>query len=205
MPEHSIDNRSLIPVRLIPFVTGWKLSPDVVVKMLVKSDKWNRAYISSFHRDADNTYKPMLPKEWDVFNDDLEILSDTLHAGDEVEGKSYPIWRKRSIEVIPERTFVWLDDLSTAYQKVNSQTIFTDERPGDRELNLQPYMIPEMRKLVFEGFDNKSKAHDYVNYTPQQNQTQDISISFNELHHRVVYIRFIGTHTQYDKIDVQTI
>ena len=55
MPELSIDNRTLIPVRLIPFVTGWKLSPDVVVKMLAKSDKWNRVFIPSFHLSPDNT------------------------------------------------------------------------------------------------------------------------------------------------------
>jgi hypothetical protein len=98
MTELSIDNRTIIPVRLIPFVTRWKLSPDVVVKMLAKSDKWNRVYIPSFHLSADNTYHPMQPKEWDVFDDDLKILSDTLHAGDKVEGESYPTWRKHSIK-----------------------------------------------------------------------------------------------------------
>ncbi len=115
MPELSIDNRTLIPVRLIPFVTGWKLSPDVVVKMLAKSDKWNRVYIPSFHLGSDNSYQPMLPKEWDAFDDDMKILSDTLHANDSVEGESYPVWRKRSIEVIPESTFVWLDDSSSSW------------------------------------------------------------------------------------------
>jgi len=192
MPELSIDNRTLIPVRLIPFVTGWKFHPDLLVTMLAKSDKWYRVYIPSFHLGTDNTCQPMLPKEWDVFIDDLEILSDTLHAGDSVEGESYPDWRKRSIEVIPESTFVWLDDLIAAYQKANSQTIFTDERPGDYELNLQPHMVPEMRKLVFKGFGNKSKTHNYSNYIPQQNLIQDISISFNELHHYMQLDPFYG-------------
>jgi len=195
MKELSIDNKQIIPVRLIPFVTGWKLSPDVVVKMLSKSDKWNRIYIPSFHLSADNSYQPMLPKEWDVFNDDLEILSDTLHASDTIEGESYPTWRKRSIEVIPESTFVWLDDLITAYKTVNSHIIFTDERAGDRELNLQPYLIPEMRKLVFEGFDHESETHNQTDFIPQQNQPQDISISFNELHHYMQLDPFYGNNS----------
>ena len=195
MPELSIDNRTLIPIRLIPFVTGWKLSPDVVVKMLAKSDKWNRVFIPSFHLNSDNTYQPMLPKEWDVFDDDLEILSDTLHAGDKVEGESYPIWRKQSIEAIPESTFVWLDDLITAYQKVNSHIIITKERQGDRELNLQPYMTPEMRNIVFEGFDLKPMNQDYTNYITQHNQTQAINISFNELLHYMQLDPFYGNHS----------
>lgn len=195
MKELRIDNKPIIPVRLIPFVTGWKLSPDVVVKILAKSDKWNRVYIPSFHLSADNTYQPMLPKEWDVFNDDLEILSDTLHAGDKVEGESYPTWRKRSIEVIPGSTFVWLDDLKKTYETVNSRIIFTEERPGDRELNLQPYMTPEERKLVFEGFDNESETHNHTNFLPQQNQPQDINISFNELHHYMQLDSYYGNNS----------
>ncbi len=155
MQEITIDNRTVIPIRLIPFVTGWKLSPDVVVEMLAKSEKWHRVFIPSFHLIPDNSYQAMLPKEWDIFGSDLEILSNKLQAGDKVEGESYSVWRKRSIETMPAGTFVWLDDLKTAYKKVNSHTIFTDERPGDRELNLQPLVPIEMRDLVYEGFDIK--------------------------------------------------
>ncbi|WGO99777.1 type II toxin-antitoxin system HigB family toxin [Saccharophagus degradans] len=43
-------------------------------------------------------------------------------------------------------------------------------------------------RAVFNIEGNKCRLVVWINYS-----------------HRVVYIRFIGTHTQYDKIDVQTI
>jgi mRNA interferase HigB len=43
-------------------------------------------------------------------------------------------------------------------------------------------------RVVFNIAGNKYRLVVWINY-----------------HYRVVYIRFIGTHTQYDKIDVQTI
>jgi len=43
-------------------------------------------------------------------------------------------------------------------------------------------------RVVFNIAGNKYRLVAWINYT-----------------YRVVYIRFIGTHTQYDKIDVQTI
>ncbi len=160
MPELAIDNRPILPVRLIPLATGWKLSPDVVVQMLAKSDKWYRVYIPSFHLLPDNSFHPMLPKEWDVFNSDLEILSAVLHADDSVEGESYKIWRMRSIEALPAATFVWLDDLKDAYQNVNSFNIHENDRPGDKEINLQPFLPSELNELIFEGFSqgNSSSA-----------------------------------------------
>ncbi len=192
MSDLTIENRPVIPVRMIPFVTGWKLSPDVVVEMLSKSKKWHRVFIPSFHLMPDNSYQPMLPKEWDVFGSDLKILSNTLHAEEIVEGEHYPEWRKRSIETLPAGTFVWLDDLKAAYKKVNSRTTSRDERPGDLDLNLQPFLNPEMRKLVFEGFYLESIKHGHVDYIPQENQTQGTTITFNELHHYMQLDPFYG-------------
>lgn len=80
MQEITIDNRTVMPIRLIPFVTGWKLSPDVVVEMLAESEKWHWVFIPSFHLMPDSAYQAMLPKESDVFDFDLKILNDTLHV-----------------------------------------------------------------------------------------------------------------------------
>ncbi len=59
MSDLTIDNRSVIPVRMIPFITGWKLSPDVVVEILSKSEKWHRVFVPSFHLMPDDSYQPI--------------------------------------------------------------------------------------------------------------------------------------------------
>ncbi len=100
MPDLFIDNQPINPVRLIPFVTGWKLSPGVVVEMLSKPDKCHHIFIPSFLLMPDNSYQPMLPKEWDVFDADLKILSDSLHARETIEGEHYSEWRLRAIEAL---------------------------------------------------------------------------------------------------------
>lgn len=79
---------------------------------------------------------------------------------------------KRSIDTLPAGMFVWLDELETVYENADSHPFSVTKQPDDRKLNLHPYISPEMRKLVFEGFDYKSKTHNHTNYIPLQNQSQ---------------------------------
>jgi hypothetical protein len=63
MLKLKIENRQLIPVRLIPFVTGWYFSPDVVSSILADDKDIHRVFIASFYLDVDDNYHPMLPKD----------------------------------------------------------------------------------------------------------------------------------------------
>lgn len=60
--------------------------------------------------------------------------------------------------------------------------------PAEVKRDLGNASILKDGRVVFNIAGNKYRLVVWINYT-----------------YRVVYIRFIGTHTQYDKIDVQTI
>ncbi len=60
--------------------------------------------------------------------------------------------------------------------------------PAEVKRDFRNASILKDGRVVFNIAGNKYRLVVWINYT-----------------YRVVYIRFIGTHTQYDKIDVQTI
>ena len=60
--------------------------------------------------------------------------------------------------------------------------------PADVKEDLRNASILKDERVVFNIAGNKYRLVVWTNYA-----------------HQVVYIRFIGTHAQYDKIDVQTV
>lgn len=60
--------------------------------------------------------------------------------------------------------------------------------PADVKRDFRNASILKVGRVVFNIAGNKYRLVVWINYS-----------------YRVVYIRFIGTHAQYDKIDVQTI
>ncbi|MBL8433517.1 MAG: hypothetical protein JNL99_01140 [Zoogloea sp.] len=149
----SIEGRDAIPVRAIPFVTGWKLSPDVLATCLAQSSDWpsHPQNMVGHHIMQDGRIAEMLPKEWDGIVSELQSLSDALHAEEVVEQASYREWRKQSISVLPSHCFVWLDTLESACRLAWSRLTIMNERPGDKDLNLTPYIPPKLVGVVFEG------------------------------------------------------
>lgn len=154
--EVVIDGREAIPVRAIPFVAGWMLSPDVVAMTFAKTDHWVTRLdgVAAYYLSADGKYSPMLAKEWDGIEADLQILSDKLKSTEEVEQENYPVWRQQSIRRLPAGCFVWRNEFEKAFRRSYSTDRYTilDERPGDRELNFSPMIPPELREIVAEGF-----------------------------------------------------
>lgn len=151
-----VDDREALPVRAIPFVTGWMMSPDVVAKALAKTDHWvtRLKNVAAFHLMPDGEYAPMLPKEWDGIESELEILSSKLKASEAFDQENYPEWRRQSISILPAGCFVWKDEFEHAFSEAYSPQKLTlmDERPGDRALNYAPRIAPELVGTVMEGF-----------------------------------------------------
>lgn len=153
MNEIIIDGRTAVPIRLIPFMSARRFSPDVLVEMLQKSTKFNRNYIASYYLLPDKSYQKMYPHDWDVINTDLHDLEKKLASSD--NEKAHSVWREESTRIIPGSSFVWFDDLEKANKQYIKNTIFIDERPGYRDLNLQVYLPKEIRALVYEEFSEE--------------------------------------------------
>lgn len=151
-----IDNREAIPVRAIPFVTGWTMSPDLVASSLAMTDLITRLKgVSAFHW-SEGVATPLLPKEWDGIEADLEALSNKLKADEIIEREGYAKWRRDSIPLLPESCFVWREEFETAFRRAYSpeRMSFLDEREGERELNFRPRVPPELAPVVMEGFES---------------------------------------------------
>lgn len=153
--EFLIDGHYVIPVRAIPYVTGWSMSPNLVVSWLAHTETFDRIpWVSAHHLLADGKSAPLLPKEWDGLNADLEILSAKLHAFETIEQESYPTYGRELIPLLPAGVFVWKDAFESAFARGYSRDRVTllAERDGDREMNFWPLIPKELREIVVEGF-----------------------------------------------------
>jgi hypothetical protein len=153
--ELILDNKILYPVRLIPFATGWKIAPDVLTRIFAEREGIHRIKMPTFHIQSDGAFNPMLAKEWDVITADLEILTKSLKSKEPSEDEYYKKWREESIGILPAATFVWLHDLVAAFNAAFSaeRIQLENERPGDRELNLDPAVPNNLSHLIYEGFE----------------------------------------------------
>ncbi|EXI78529.1 MAG: hypothetical protein AW10_03013 [Candidatus Accumulibacter appositus] len=149
-----ISGREAIPVRAIPYVTGWDVSPDMVAQSLANSSdgvRLDRLTACQYHVDGSHT--PILPKEWDGIEDLLRGLSASLEAKNSNRDITRPQWLKESIPLLPAGVFVWRDELENSWFRFSAQTSTRKgERPNDGMLNFSP-MIPGalLREQVCEG------------------------------------------------------
>lgn len=80
----SLEGREIIPVRLIPFITGFNVGPHSLVKLL--AHKQGLAWpvfrpedeLFAYQLDFQGEATKLLPKEWDIFVSDMDILEKRL-------------------------------------------------------------------------------------------------------------------------------
>ena len=153
-----IDGREAIPVRAIPFVTGWWLSPDLLARSFAHPDSWRWMGEVAAHEWHGGTISgPLSSKEWDEVEDRLQALDATLMAVSDDWEQTRPIWLRKSVLLLPANAFVWKDQFEAYFYRVYSpeRLHWGDERPGDRELNFSPLISPpKLRSLVLEGFQH---------------------------------------------------
>ncbi|MCM8600076.1 MAG: hypothetical protein NFW04_15705 [Candidatus Accumulibacter sp.] len=170
-----IGGREAIPVRAIPYVTGWWMSPDVVAKSLAYRDSMNNFDgVRAYQLSADGACSPMLPKEWDGVDDRLKGLDAKLKAMSDDKDLTRPIWLAESIPLLPGGVFLWKDEFEQAFcQGYSPQRLdWIDERPGDRELNFSPLIPVELRDVVIEGFRSDDARSERVAGHGGQNRAE---------------------------------
>lgn len=166
-----IQGREAIPVRAIPYVTGWRspcgITPQELVNCLgllpanrTQSDGLRNL---SAYKHLSEKSVTVPPDEWAMVAAQLAAISTKLkieYPADNEGRRSdvgYEAWQARSIETIPSATFVWLDELERDFQ------MYFDFRAcaapsgsmGSRELNLVQSTLPEsVRRLIMEGLED---------------------------------------------------
>ena len=151
-----IDGQEAVPIRALPFLTGWTMSPDVVAQTFAHRDGWitKLENICAFQLSNDDSYAATLPKEWDGILAELEGLKNMLQISEQFEDENYPAWRRDSIQLLPPACFVWKDEFEKAFKLAYSkEDLAEDKRPGDRELNFFPLIPEKLQKSVMQGFE----------------------------------------------------
>ncbi len=151
-----IDGREAVPVRAIPFVTAWRLSPDALIKDLARHEhrRKYKDYLRSFQFDPANAHPEILPAEWDQVLVQLNALENRLDLGF-AEGSeliSYAQWRDQSPAVLPKGCFVWRDEFDEA-MKCGRMTAALHEHEKELTWNYFPLVPDDMAATIMEGFD----------------------------------------------------
>lgn len=161
-----IGGRDALPVRAIPFVTEWALSPDEVALHLARRPMGGYPFeqlrnTSAYHLHLDSPLE-MRPKEWERIAVQVDALSHQLKTKfpdddqGNIDATGCGDWELCSVEKLPSGAFVWLDE----FEKDFNQTLhgLLDKKGEEifdgRHLNFTPKLPSnEVRKMVREGFE----------------------------------------------------
>jgi hypothetical protein len=168
----TIKGRKAIPVRAIPYVTGWKgprgISPDMVARSLGQHPNDRRPFSAMQTLSAYSLHlgKPVEVRQasWRMVAVQLDGLSAQIEAQfpNDRKGKrnkqSLAAWHTRAIELLPKGVFVWLDEFEKEYLRYfdfqSHATLL--EYPGERDLDLTLVAMTEKEwEVVMQGFDTQ--------------------------------------------------
>lgn len=164
-----IDGRDALPVRAIPYVTGWQFPPNVVAKYLADEERYTNWYIPLVaHQLFDDANLQVQPREWDAVVATLEGYEAELKLQHPNDSIGYAAWRKSAASKLPKGVFVWLDEIEPVYKAKQKRVLeydskyrkngirithFERKRDGDDKLILTPMLDDETRAMVLEGFE----------------------------------------------------
>ncbi len=140
-----IEGREALPVRAIPYVTGWnKFSPDVVARYMAQArndglfTEWDiplTAY--QLHAGAPTA---IASRDWDAVVVTLNGYEAELEQHCPNDAINRAAWLNGAVNMLPGGVFVWLDEFERAHQSFGDRVTFIDERPDDNRLTPTPML-----------------------------------------------------------------
>lgn len=130
-----IEGRQAIPVRAIPFITGFDLPPDELAYLAAAPAVEVRAFdsgvvevtnhrcISTFTLNENSEHRPIAPAEWEMVEIEIQCLSQKLKADENTEGENRAAWRRQAVTLLPAACFVWRDEFEDWYRRTRPITI----------------------------------------------------------------------------------
>ncbi len=155
-----VADRDALPVRVIPYVTGWTISPDVVAKNFARDEAapFEKLENTDTYHLVDGRPVKLLPKEWDRYVAALQGLEAELREQFANDDRGYATWVSQSVAKLPAGVFVWLDEFVADFERDYGpdRISIMGERSGDRELNLSPFLEDEALNMALEGFERRT-------------------------------------------------
>jgi hypothetical protein len=168
-----IQGREAVPVRAIPFLTGWEeMPPDKVAEALAGINHYGHFEgFTAYKLRTDGSIKKTFSQEWRIVVADLAGISATLNDTQTSVGAGRDLWRKQSISTLPAGVFVWRDELAKQYASSVRRTNYCKSgidgetswlKPPEMEFDIE--VSSKWASLVLEGFAP-------ANVTPQVQQS----------------------------------
>ncbi|HEY9268560.1 MAG TPA: hypothetical protein VIO39_03780 [Methylotenera sp.] len=180
-----IEGRKALPVRAIPYVTGWGVGELVQYfsrKVGAPFERLQEVY--AYHLLSGQPIK-YLPREWDGVQINLDALSAELHEKFKNDDQGYAAWCSEAVAALPEGLFVWLDEFEKdcAVNLSPNRIIFPKERDGDRELNYTPNLNTANLEKVLAGFDefNVKKINQHETHKLGALEVSEVTKSINQV------------------------
>lgn len=153
-----VADRDALPVRAIPYATGWTISPDVVAREFARqSGPFQGMENTDTYHLVDGVPTKLLPKEWDRYVAAVQGLEAELREQFASNEQGYAAWLSKSVAKLPAGVFVWLDEFTTDFEHDYGpeRLSMMDEREGDRKLSLSPFLEDDALNMALEGFERR--------------------------------------------------
>lgn len=155
-----VHGREAIPVRALPYVTGWSLSPGSLAKLLHNtSDLWRSRYadqergpwLTAYRLLPDGSFMSVAAADWELVVIAVEGFDSELDATEHDRDDGYARWRRQAMTHFPAGYFVWRDEFEDrVYTKRAFERAVRLEDPG--QLNYMPVLLDGMRDMLLAGF-----------------------------------------------------
>ncbi len=145
-----INGREAIPVRAIPLLTDWGITPLTLASILAETEPLIRMRaVHAYYVSGDCLPVRVYPKSWDCIEADIDALTEKHRALETTPNERYSIWRRDSIVALPAGMFVWKDEFETEWGSLVGYSV--PARPGDHALNFSPFIDPALAEIVMDG------------------------------------------------------
>lgn len=174
-----IQGREAVPVRAIPFLTGWTgwktMPPIAIAKALAGTDdQGDFAGLTAYKLRADGSIKKTLQQEWLMVAKDLKgIRATTLKDSQTSHDAWHHAWSKQAIPILPAGVFVWRDEFAEQHassyfslRRIDFETGgYSTKKPPELAFDIE--VRPPWDSLVLEGFA-PAKVPPQAQQSPQE-------------------------------------
>ncbi|MBS0289751.1 MAG: hypothetical protein JSS07_06935 [Proteobacteria bacterium] len=183
-----IDERKILPIRLIPFLIYKEIGADILVRWFKTNDDITQTYIASYQLTP-TSYQQTDDNYWAFFEREIQSIKI----------KSPQSWQNEAIWVLPTATFVWLDEFISCYKKswcfLNFEDVF-----ADREINLKPVIPHELTQRILSGFESTTYSQSKTTQGPKKISTKITHQAFQSEYKKLLSKKPGLTDVEYSQI-----
>lgn len=146
-----IAGRDALAVWTLPYVTSWRLSPDMLLERLASHGS---IFPTAFNLNTHNIPSPLPPAQWDELYNLIQKTEQDITDMNLSKRNDRAEWIKRSIEEFwrYESCYVWLDEFEKWFYEKFTKKIWASENGADIKLSFNP-MLPTEHAQYFKNIE----------------------------------------------------